>query len=202
MVTVTVDTPVPGFGYHHRLMLDQEDHDPRELAPEDLAVLRDRIGEVREPNWASDATHAAAVAEQLGELAARLLQWNTALLFDQLVHSRAAQREDDTPSETRIQRELPGSDPFDDVEFRGLLKILGLSAVEYHNIITVFGTVPDAETGQPQGWAHSYGVHTGEGRLVALRAAFLEFFEHELDHSLYLDGEPISDPHADDDGGL
>lgn len=97
-------------------------------------------------------------------------------------------------------------DSYPEVERRGLLEVLPLRIhiiespfPDVPNMIGVSGDLPDVLGEKSPGWSHLREISDGETRYESLRLALREFFDHEIDHALWLDGKPLFDAHADDD---
>ncbi|MFZ6181196.1 hypothetical protein [Nannocystis pusilla] len=96
-------------------------------------------------------------------------------------------------------------DHFPDVERRGLLKTLGLrfqvirGGIGGRDLFQVSADVPCVETGRTSTFSPGRWRKPGESDDEALRAAILNFFEHETDHGLWRDGKHIRDPDAQGD---
>jgi hypothetical protein len=98
-------------------------------------------------------------------------------------------------------------DSYPEVERRGLLEVLPLRIrivkspfPDKPNMIGVSGDVPDVLGEKSPGWSHLREISQGETRYESLRLALREFFDHEIDHALWLDGEPLFNAHPQEDG--
>lgn len=145
--------------------------------------------------------------------AADILQY---LLEEGLVPERIRQATDDVVTRLRFEALVEHrdaklafervsskqqTDDFPEVERRGIIALLNLGFRDNGGLISIHGSIPDVEEPRTGSWCHMRYTKDGESRYESLRAAVLEFFEHEMDHGLYVDGEPICDPHVGEDPG-